>query len=37
LEIAEERGISQERIIKIIAEAIASAYKKFYYIINLKL
>jgi N utilization substance protein A len=30
LEIAEERGISQERVIKIIAEAIASAYKKEY-------
>jgi len=30
MEIAEERGISQERVIKIIAEAIASAYKKEY-------
>jgi N utilization substance protein A len=30
LEIAEERGISQEKVIKIIAEAIASAYKKEY-------
>jgi len=30
MEIAEERGIPQERVIKIIAEAIASAYKKEY-------
>jgi len=30
MEIAEERGISQENVIKIIAEAIASAYKKEY-------
>jgi len=30
MEIAEERGISQEKVIKIIAEAIASAYKKEY-------
>ncbi len=30
LEIAEERGISQEKIIEVIAEAVASAYKKEY-------
>ncbi len=30
MEIAEDRGIPQEKVIKIIAEAIASAYKKEY-------
>ncbi len=28
LEIAEERGISQEKVLEVISEAIASAYKK---------
>ena len=30
LEIAEERGISQEKVLEVISEAIASAYKKEY-------
>ncbi len=30
MEIAEDRGISQEKVVKIIADAIASAYKKEY-------
>lgn len=30
MEIAEDRGIPQEKVIKIIADAIASAYKKEY-------
>ena len=30
MEIAEDRGIPQEKVIKIISDAIASAYKKEY-------
>ena len=30
IEIAEERGIPQEKVIEVIANAIASAYKKEY-------